>query len=116
MSARFIHSFIPALAAASALAVIAPAAQAQPISPLTVRGHLPTEIRLNVRGMDRPAVVKVVSVAARDVCRNAFDNRQMDLGDYQFCADKSATKAMRDYDGFVRRHVELAGGMILTAS
>jgi hypothetical protein len=116
MSARFIQAFVPALAAAAALALIAPATQAQPISPVTVRGHLPTEVRLNVRGMDRQAVVKVVSVAAKEVCRNAFDNRQMDLGDYLFCADKSATKAIRHYDGFARRHVELAGGLILAAS
>ena len=110
MSVRFIA---PALVAA-ALAFVAPTAQAENVSGITVEGK-PTQIRLNVRGMERHAVVKVVNVAARTVCRNAFSNHEIDLGDYPYCARASSTKAMRHFDRMTHGQTQVAVGELFLA-
>lgn len=102
MSAKCLPSLLPALAAVAALAAAA-GAQAQGLDPLTVQGPLPTVVHLKVAGLDRHEVVKAVDVAAHTVCRNAYDNHQIDLGDLQLCPVQAVGVAMTHYDRVVHR-------------
>ena len=61
--------------------------------------------------------VSIVHVAARTVCGNARDNRQLDLGDVVACQDASFVKAMRRYTAMTRSHIVAAieGAIVLSA-
>ena len=108
---------VPTLAAVAALALSGPAAHAQDVASLDVQGHAPTTLRINIAGKDAPAVAKAVHVAARTVCGNARDNRELDLGDVVACQDASFVKAMRRYGAMTRSHTVAAveGAIVLSA-
>jgi hypothetical protein len=94
---RSLRLTVPSLAAVAALAMSVPAAMAQDVGSIDVQGRAPTTLRIDVRGMDRSAVSQVARDAARTVCGNAIDNREVDLGDFITCRDTSAGKAMKSY-------------------
>jgi len=94
---------VPTLAAVAAFALTG-AASAQEVAGLDVQGHAPTTLRINISGKDAPAVAKAVHVAARTVCDNAIDNREVSLGDRSECQDASFDKAMRRYATMMKSH------------
>lgn len=108
---------VPALAAGAALALSSGAANAQDVSGLDVQGRAPTTLRINISGKDAPAVAKAVHVAARTVCGNARDNRELGLGDVVACQDASFDKAMRRYAAMTRSHnvAAIEGAIVLSA-
>jgi hypothetical protein len=108
---------VPSLAAVAALAMAAPAANAQDVGAINVQGRAPTTVRLDIRGMDTIAVSKAVHVAARTVCANAIDNREVDLGDFIPCRDASAGKAMQHYAAMTTFHnvAAIERGIVLAA-
>jgi len=96
LAPKFLRLAVPVLAAA-ALALPGAAANAQEVTGLSVQGHAPTTLRINVTGKDAPAVAKAVHAAARTVCDNAISNRELDLWDFLECQDTSFGKAMKRY-------------------
>jgi hypothetical protein len=94
---RSLRLTVPSLAAVAALAMSAPAANAQDVGGIDVQGRAPTTLRIDVRRMDPIAVSQVVRAAARTVCGNAIGNREVDLGDFIPCRDASVGKAMKSY-------------------
>lgn len=99
---------VPALTAVAALALSGAAANAQDVAGLSVQGHAPTTLRINISGKDAPAVAKAVHVAARTVCDNAIDNREVNLGERVACQDASFGKAMRRYAALTKPHTVAA--------
>lgn len=108
---------VPALTAVAALALSGAVANAQNVAGLDVQGHAPTTLRINIGGMDSLAVAKAVHVAARTVCNNAIDNRELDLGDFIACQDTSFGKAMRHYAAMRTSHnvASIEGAIVLSA-
>ncbi len=94
---RSLRLAVPSLAAVAALAMSAPVANAQDVGTVNVQARAPTTVRLDIRGMDRIAVSEAVHIAASDVCGNAIDNREVDLGDLIPCRDATVGKAMKHY-------------------
>jgi hypothetical protein len=95
---------VPSLAAVAALAMSVPAANAQEVGGVDVQARAPTTLRLDIRGMDSTAVSKAVHVAARTVCGNAIDNREVNLGDFITCRDDSVGAAMKTYAAMTTSH------------
>jgi hypothetical protein len=107
---------LPALAAVAALALCVPAANAQEVGPVDVQGHAPTELRINISGMDTGAVFKAVRFAANTVCGNAVSNRELGVGEITWCRDESSGKAMRRYTAMSRTYPVAALDRVIVLS
>lgn len=118
MSARSSLSLLPAAAAAALLIGGGGAAHAQSVSEVDVNARAPTQISINLAGKSVETVRIEVRRAARTVCENAVDNRELEMGDLLWCKQKSAAKAYRRYDDILARASQTASlpGTIVLSS
>lgn len=107
---------LPSLLGLAALGLSVTAAGAQEISGLSVTARAPTELRINISGKQPAAVFKAVHVAARTVCRNALTNSELDVGDFGWCRDRSASKAMKRYAALTRPETVAAADRVIVLS
>jgi hypothetical protein len=89
-------SSLAAAFGASALAIAALPASAQTVEAVELHG-LPTSLTVEIVGKDVATVRTEVRYAARTVCRNARTLGELEIGDFGWCAGKSAAKAMKVY-------------------
>lgn len=69
-------------------------AQSPEVSSVKVTGQAPTSIRINVTGLERPAVRHLVRTAAVQVCGAAVNNRQLDYFDGEWCVGATIDRTM----------------------
>lgn len=90
MTSRFVLGAIVALTLGGGAA----SAQTSEVSGLKVIGEAPTSITLNVTGLQRPAVLHLVRVAALQVCGNAVRNRELGYFDGDWCVGATIDRTM----------------------
>jgi hypothetical protein len=102
--------------AAGLFATSAAVAQPDGVTPLSVTPAHPTTVTVSIRGKDDHQVRKDVSAAALFVCRNFVGVKGISLDDVDWCADRSASKAMKQYAAIKQgRFVADAGAIVLAA-
>ena len=97
-----------ALGAVAALVLGAGSAAAEPpeVSGVKISAPAATSVRINVTGLDRVAVRRLVRVAATDVCAAAARIDQLDYFDTDRCENATLDRTMSRY---VRLHRAYAG-------
>jgi hypothetical protein len=97
MSSNTASRFALAAFAAVAFGAITAPARAQEITGVEVTGRAATTIKINVSGLDRPAVRKVVRVASVEVCDAAVRNREANEFDADWCVRATLDTTMAEY-------------------
>jgi hypothetical protein len=118
MSARSNLTTLSGAFAAALLLAAGGSAQAQSVSEVDVSGRAPTQIAISLAGKSVESVRAEVRVAARTVCRNAIDNRELEMGDLLWCKQKSAARAFRRYDEIragAFQSASLTGAIVLSS-
>lgn len=90
MASRFALGAIVALTLGSGGA----SAQTSEVSGLKVVAEAPTSITLNITGLQRPAVRRLVRVAAVQVCGNAVRNQELNYFDGDWCVGATIDRTM----------------------
>jgi len=93
----FRSQMIGLAAGLAALALAGAPAQAQEVSALKVTAGAPTTVRVDVTGLQLRQVRRTVTLAAHTVCRNAVLNHELDYFDGDWCAGRTADRAMGTY-------------------
>lgn len=98
------------LAAVAALALPV-TAFAQSVTSVQIKGHAPTEVRIDLAGKPAVAVKQEIRVAAGTVCRNAARNGDLEFYDVAWCSRATQVKALSRYTAIVKHNsAQLADG------
>jgi mannose/fructose-specific phosphotransferase system component IIA len=105
-----------AVGLAAGLTAFSAAAQQGAVTGVDITGGRPTSVAVSIKGKDARTVRKDVTAAANFVCRNFVGLKGISLDDVGWCADRSSTKAMKQYAAAVAAHAVADNGVIVLSA